>query len=51
MNKSYVGKLNYFDSFYEILLTKVFPDVREPVFHVDRISHRRVFKYTEERAE
>lgn len=50
MNKSYLGTLNYTDPLYEILLTEVFPDVREPVFHVNRISHRRVFKYTEEKS-
>jgi thiamine kinase-like enzyme len=50
MNKSYLGTLDYSDPLYEVLLTQVFPDVREPVFHVDRISHRRVFKYTEEKS-
>jgi thiamine kinase-like enzyme len=50
VNKSYLGTLDYTDPLYEILLTEVFPDVREPVFHVDRISHRRVFKYTEEKS-
>ena len=50
MNTSYLGTLDYSDPLYEILLTQVFPDVREPVFHVDRISHRRVFKYTEEKS-
>jgi thiamine kinase-like enzyme len=50
MNKSYLGTLDYSDPLYEILFTQVFSDVREPVFHVNRISHRRVFKYTEEKS-
>jgi hypothetical protein len=51
MNKSYLGTLDYSDPLYEVLLTQVFPDVREPIFHVNRISHRRVFKYTEEKSQ
>jgi aminoglycoside phosphotransferase (APT) family kinase protein len=49
MDKSYLGTLNYSDPLYEILLSQVFPDVKDPIFHVNRISHHRVFKYTEEK--
>lgn len=51
MDSSYLGKLDYSDPLYEVLFTQVFPNVREPIFHVNRISHRRVFKYTEEKSQ
>lgn len=51
MNRSYLGTLEYSDPLYEILLSQVFPDVREPIFHVNRISYRKVFKYTEEKSQ
>lgn len=49
MNKLYLGKLDYADPLYEILFSQVCPDVKEPLFHVSRMSSRRVYKYTEEK--
>jgi len=40
MNRSYLGTLDYSDPLYEILLSQVFPDVKDPVLHVNRISSR-----------
>jgi hypothetical protein len=51
MNRSYLGTLDYSDPLYEILLSQVCPDVKGPVFHVNRISRHRVFKYTEEKSQ
>jgi thiamine kinase-like enzyme len=51
MDNSYLGKLDYADPLYGVLLYQVSPDVQEPVFHVNRISHHRVFKYTEEKSQ
>ncbi len=45
---SYLGKLEYYDPLYEILLNRVFPYVNNPIFHVIKMS-RRVYKYTEEK--
>ncbi|MCX8031470.1 MAG: phosphotransferase [Thermodesulfovibrionales bacterium] len=45
---AYLGKLEYCDPLYEILLWRVFPYVNNPIFHVYRMS-RRVYKYTEEK--
>ncbi len=33
MNTLYLGKLEYADPLYEILSSKVYPDVKDPVFH------------------
>lgn len=44
----YLGKLDYRDQLYEILFSRVFSYVNDPVFHVVRLS-RRVYKYTEEK--
>ncbi len=47
MENPYLGKLDYADPLYEILTSCVCPDVREPYFHVNRMSSRKVYKYTE----
>jgi len=49
MNTLYLGKLEYADPLYEILSSKVCPDVKDPVFHVNSMSNRSVYKYTEEK--
>ena len=49
MNTFYLGKLEYADPLYEILSSKVCPDVRDPIFHVNSMSNRSVYKYTEEK--
>jgi thiamine kinase-like enzyme len=46
---SYLGTVSRRDPLYEILLNEVCPGAREPVFHVDQTSSRRVYKYTEEK--
>ena len=50
MNDSYLGTLDYHDPLYEVLLAKVCPDVRDPRFHVNRMSSNGVYKYTEEKS-
>lgn len=50
MSSAYLGKLNYADPLYEVLLLSEFSDIRNPVFHVSKLSHSRVFKYTEEKS-
>lgn len=50
MNSIYLGKLDYSDPLYGVL-SQVFPDIKEPIFYVKRISPRRVFKYTEEKSQ
>lgn len=45
-----MGTLSMADPLYEILQTDVCPSVKDPVFHVDLISKRRVYKYTEEKS-
>jgi len=49
MNTLYLGKLEYADPLYEILSSKVCPSVKDPIFHVDSMSNRSVYKYTEEK--
>ncbi len=49
MTTLYLGKLEYADPLYEILLSQVCPPVREPVFHVHRMPSLEVYKYTEEK--
>jgi hypothetical protein len=48
MNTLYRGKLEYADPLYGILSPKVCPDVKDPIFHVNSMSNRSVYKYTEE---
>ncbi|MDA8156947.1 MAG: aminoglycoside phosphotransferase family protein [Actinomycetota bacterium] len=50
MEPGYLGTLSMADPLYEILQTDVCPSVKDPVFHVDLISKRRVYKYTEEKS-
>ncbi len=49
MTASYLGKLEYADPLYEILLSQACPDVKDPVFHVHRMPSLEVYKYTEEK--
>lgn len=48
MSQAYLGTLDHADPLYEILFIQIASEVRNPVFHVSRLSHRNVFKYTEE---
>lgn len=50
MDMSYAGKLNCSDPLYDILFTRVCPEVKNPVFHVNIISALKVYKYTEEKS-
>jgi len=49
MNKEYLGKVDYADPLFEILFSEICPDIKEPLFHVNMMSSRRVYKYTEEK--
>lgn len=49
MPETYLGRLDLADPLYEILLSQVCRDIKDPLFHVNRISSRLVYKYTEER--
>ena len=49
MDRPYLGKLDYADPLYEILISHVCPGVSDPRFHVNRMSARLVYKYTEEK--
>ncbi|MGA2519083.1 MAG: aminoglycoside phosphotransferase family protein [Thermodesulfobacteriota bacterium] len=49
MSTLYLGKLEYADPLYEILLSQVCPYVKDPIFHVDRMTSFGVYKYTEEK--
>ncbi len=50
MSGFYLGKLLRQDPLYDILFSQVCPELRrDPIFHVDRMSSFKVFKYTEER--
>ncbi len=49
MNTLYLGKLEYADPLYEILLSQVCPYVEDPIFHVDSMTSFGVYKYTEEK--
>ena len=48
MPQAYLGTLDHADPLYEILFFLIASEARDPVFHVSRLSHRNVFKYTEE---
>ncbi len=48
MTSTYLGKLEYSDPLYEILLSHVCNDTKYPLFHVNRMSSGNVYKYTEE---
>lgn len=48
MPASYVGVLDQDDPLYEVLALRVYPEIRRPVFHVERLSrHRLVYRYQE----
>jgi thiamine kinase-like enzyme len=49
MGGLYLGKLDYADPLYGILFSQLCPDVKEPLFHVNKMSAHRVYKYTEEK--
>jgi len=49
MNTLYLGKLEYADPLYEILLSQVCPQLKDPIFHVHRMPSLEVYKYTEEK--
>ncbi len=49
MTVLYLGKLEYADPLYEILLSQACPHVKDPVFHVHRMPSLEVYKYTEEK--
>lgn len=49
MDKVYLGKVDYADPLFEILFSQVCPDIKEPLFHVNMMSSRRVYKYIEEK--
>jgi thiamine kinase-like enzyme len=49
MNKPYLGTLDYADPLYGILFSQVYPEVKNPHFHVNRMSSHMVYKYTEEK--
>lgn len=46
----YLGTLNSYDPLYDILLEQVYPDVKSPIIHVNKMSSKRVYKYTEEKS-
>lgn len=51
MYQRYLGTLDRRDPLQEVLRERVFPGVRDPVFHVEAISPgRRVYRYREERS-
>lgn len=50
MVTNYLGKLDYADPLYEVLRSHACPNVMDPRFHVNRMSSRRVYKYTEEKS-
>lgn len=50
MNNPYLGRLDYADPLYEILFSQVCPDVKGPLFHVNKMASGRVYKYTEEKS-
>lgn len=48
LDQTYLGTLASADPLYEILSSHMCPDLRDPHFHVNRMSSRAVYKYTEE---
>ncbi|MBP1749633.1 MAG: putative cytosolic protein [Deltaproteobacteria bacterium] len=49
MREEYLGILKPADPLYDILASRAFPDISDPVFHVSRMSRNTVYKYTEEK--
>ncbi len=51
MYVKYLGQLAQDDPLHEILAFRAFPDIKNPVFHVDRMSaHHLVYRYSEEKS-
>ena len=50
MSNQYLCKVDYSDPLYEILYSRVCPDIKDPLFHVKRMSLHSVYKYTEEKS-
>lgn len=51
MKNFYLGQLDHSDPLYTILFSQVYQDVKEPRFHVNMISLKKVYKYTEEKTQ
>ncbi|HSW62446.1 MAG TPA: phosphotransferase [Dissulfurispiraceae bacterium] len=51
MQKEYLGRLDYRDPLYEILLERVFTDVAYPCFHVNKFARGGVYQYVEEHSQ
>lgn len=49
MSEEYLGILGPQDPLYDILASRAFPDIPDPIFHVSRMSRDTVYKYTEEK--
>ena len=48
MATAYIGMLDHGDPLYEVLALRVYPEIPQPVFHVERLCcHRRVYRYRE----
>lgn len=48
MATAYLGVLDRGDPLYDVLALRIYPELREPVFHVERLSrHRLVYRYRE----
>ncbi|MCL4475124.1 MAG: phosphotransferase [Nitrospirae bacterium] len=51
MYAKYLGQLDRDDPLHEILAFRAFPDIKNPVFHVDRMScNHLVYRYSEEKS-
>lgn len=45
---TYLGVLDRGDPLYDVLAVRIYPELRAPVFHVERLSHHRlVYRYRE----
>jgi len=52
MSALYMGKLERDDPLYGVLADTAYPDTRNPIFRVDRLSgHRLVYRYSEEKTQ
>lgn len=52
MAASYLGTLDRRDPLYDVLALRIYPELRAPVFHVERLSrHRLVYRYREARTD
>jgi aminoglycoside phosphotransferase (APT) family kinase protein len=51
MNSTYLGRLDSTDPLHEILAFRAYPGIKDPVFHVHRISSNHlVYRYSEEKS-